>query len=335
MQEAVGITHSAGDTASVTYADGLSQMADLLGGVGRAREALTVQRSAVRILRQIGRGYTVTMAAALEEEMLALWKLGEIRSADSVRRHAMELERRMNDEGQVSAFASTYAVVFASALGHRDSALRLLDSLVASAKATRNAGQLSWALSQAAVLLADSGLHARARQWAAEADAALPAGNGRTFLMRDGRLAEAGGRPAVALQKYLTLLSDRASLRAPEYRRVVYFAARAALATDSIRTADSLVHESVRLHLELQQDERRSADLGASLLLLSRIRLAEGDTTEARRIAARALPGLEFGLGPDHPRTLECRRLLDSLSVAHAGIPPHQTPDPRRRLAAS
>jgi Serine/threonine protein kinase len=326
-REVVAITRSAGDTASVTYADALRQMASLMGGLGRARDALTAQQSAVRILRQIGRGNTVMMAGALEDEVLCLWTLGEIRSADSVRRRALELERNMNEPGQVGALASTYAIIFAIALGHRDSALMLLDSVVATARASRNPAQLSWALSQAAVLLADSGLYARARWSAAAADAALPPKTPTSSLMRNGRLAEAEGRAADALRNYRTLLSDRASLAPPERRRVIYFAARAALAAADVRTADSLAGESLRAQLRIQQDERRSADLGATLLLLSRVRLAAGDTSEARRLAGRALPGLEFGLGADHPRSTECRRLLVSLGLARRDVPPAQPPD--------
>jgi hypothetical protein len=314
MREAVAITRSTGDTASLTYVEALRQTAGLLAQLGRQREALAVEEDALRILRLIGRGSSVTAAGLLEDVMLSLWYLGEVRSADSVRRRAVELEEGMDEPGQVGPFAAIQRVIFAFALGHRDSALMFLDSVAATARATRNAAQLSWALNQAAVGLADSGLYRRGQQSAAAADAALPAPTPTRNLLRDGRMAEAEGKPREALRDYLTLLlSDRATLAPPERRRTTYYAARAALAAADLTTADSLAHESLRLDLLLQQEERRSADMGTTLLLLSRIRLAAGDTAKARELAGRALQGLEFGLGPDHPRSAEGRRLLESL----------------------
>jgi serine/threonine-protein kinase len=314
MESAVALSRAAGDTVSVSYFSAINAVGELVGSSGRKRDALEMQRSAIRVLRRIGRGNTVGMAAALESEMLDLFTLGEVREADSVRRLALAMRQRMAPPDRMTALHGTYAVVFASALGHRDTALILLDSIIAVARSAQAVGQLTWALEFSAGLLGDSGLVSLAEARVVEADRLRPPRDSGGALPH-ARLEAARGRPGAALGALVALLRPGRSRFSPlERHRLLVTAARTALAADSLRLADSLIRDLIGRLRAIQQEEARSGNLGSALLILSRVQQSRGDHAGAHATARRALPGLELGLGPDHPETRAARAWLDSLS---------------------
>ena len=59
----------------------------------------------------------------------------------------------------------------------------------------------------------------------------------------------------------------------------------------------------------------RSGDIGRALVLLARARLARADTAGARDPLRRAIPALEYGLGPNTPSTRDARRLAERIGA--------------------
>lgn len=88
---------------------------------------------------------------------------------------------------------------------------------------------------------------------------------------------------------------------------------RLRLAQNQAADAKAALQAAVRLFETDALDASRSADVGESLLELSRAQLALGDTEAARTSAARALVSLRNGLGPDHELTREIADLASGL----------------------
>ena len=61
--------------------------------------------------------------------------------------------------------------------------------------------------------------------------------------------------------------------------------------------------------------------MGYAGMVIARARRYRGETATARDILKRSVVLLENGYGPRHPRTLEARALLDTLSQTTARRP--------------
>jgi hypothetical protein len=55
-----------------------------------------------------------------------------------------------------------------------------------------------------------------------------------------------------------------------------------------------------------------SADVGEALLLLAKVRIAQGSTAEAKTLLDRAVRCLENALDKQHPLAVEARQLLSA-----------------------
>jgi hypothetical protein len=135
----------------------------------------------------------------------------------------------------------------------------------------------------------------------------------------EAQLIYAQGNKSEGRRRYLDLLTSRGfpnrGLSTPSFASMVLDASRMALGSGDVVAAESLASHALRLARGEGQDETQSGTIGYARLTLARARHAAGDQATAVGELRRSLGALVNGYGPDHPRTLEARALLDSIGL--------------------
>jgi tetratricopeptide (TPR) repeat protein len=188
----------------------------------------------------------------------------------------------------------------------RGSTLPMLDALVDEAR-------FLWALERLVQSLAARGSISEARARLAQLSAMIPEDDRASLGLLEALIAEATGDPGHAYRAYVHALTELGfpdDPHVPPWHRMVYRAARAALASGDPGAADSLTRHAVRLEGELGHDTTRSSDIGLALVILARARATRGDSAGAREALEQAIGPLEYGLGREDARVWEVRRLL-------------------------
>jgi tetratricopeptide (TPR) repeat protein len=309
-ERALSMAVAAGDTASVAYADLLGALGQRLIAQNRWREALAATRRRIDALSRIGRGRLLPALRARLDEATALVHFGEFLAADSAFVALLPLAQSV-DSNFVETYVALPLALLDLWLDRPDSAATYFRRSMALAVQRGEKERYLWALERLAATEAQAGALSRSRAHLREL------GRQPSPLIR-ARIAEAEGHPAEALQQYREVIASLriSSGRFPPGQRVVGShripteAAHAALAAGDATAADSLARHGVRLAQALQQEDARSADIGAALLMGARARLAMADTALARDLAAKAVPGLENGLGADHTLSRQARELV-------------------------
>ena len=313
-REAIRVGEAAGDTSSVDFADVTETVSLQLHNLNRLRDALGVNAKTLATLERIGRGSTLRMLLARFDRARNLRDLGEFQSADTALAEALRLAQRIGPE-HAASLLSNLAGEIALGLDRPDSAIAAFERGLAAGRRLGNRERQQWALERLISVHADYGQLARARSRYAELAALLP-DTAPLLHIYAGRLAAADGRPAEALEIYLHALVRRGFPGGPgvvPWHRTVYRAAMIALEKPDAVAADSLARHALRFEHAMGHHDEKSGDIGISLTLLARARLAQGDSTAARTLLQRAVPPLVYGLGPAHFHTRAARALADSL----------------------
>ncbi|WP_310570954.1 serine/threonine-protein kinase [Gemmatimonas sp.] len=318
-ERALAVAEASGDTSSATFTSLLSELTDTYHNNNRVRDAYNVALRWANTLERTGRGSSILMLRARQRAATDLRDLGEMQSADSALRDVIALARRI-DSTAVPPYVSVLAGEIAKALDRPDSAVAVLERAVLDARRSKDNFRTSWALSQLVITLADAGRVAPATIRREEFAKANSLGAG-TLTMLDARIADARGQPDRSLPAYMAALAERGfpnGRGAPPYHRVVYRAARAALATGNARAADSLAAHAVRLEGIMGHKPTQSGDMGLSMLVRARAQLLLGDSTSARSTLASAQTALRYGLGVGHAATRDAQTLAGALEAALA-----------------
>ena len=320
-ERALAIAEASGDTSSSTFTSLLSELTDTYHNNNRIRDAYDAAQRWAYTLERTGRGSSILMLRARQRTATNLRDLGEMQSADSALRDVITLARRI-DSTTVPPYVSVLAGEIAKALDRPDSAVAVLERAVVDARRSGDNFRTSWALSQLVITLADAGRVKPATSRREEFARTNSLGAG-TLTMLDARIDDARGQPDRALRAYMSALAERGfpnGRAAPPYHRVVYRAARAALATGDARAADSLASHAIRLEVIMGHKPAHSGDMGLSMLVRTRAQLLLGDSTGARTTIATACRALRYGLGADHAATRDAQALAGALAGA-AGAP--------------
>jgi eukaryotic-like serine/threonine-protein kinase len=311
-RRAVGLAETTGDTASVAYADALATVATQFHNRNRLPEALATMRQATAVLERIGRGSTLPMLDALVNQARFLRDLGEMRSADSALSEAVRLAQRV-DPRYVAAKISILAGEVSIGRARPDSAISAFESALAEATRTGDAFRAQWALERLIQSLASRGSIAEARARLTQLSAMIPDDDRASLGMLEALIAEATGHPERAYPTYMRALTELGFPDDPHiapWHRMVYRAARAAMASGDATAADTLARHAVRLERGLGHDEARSSDIGLALVVLARARAARDDSAGARAALKQAIRPLEYGLGSEDVRVREVRRMV-------------------------
>jgi serine/threonine-protein kinase len=316
-RQAVAVMRAADDTTSPEFVDALEEVQTQLSAQYRWRDALEAQRAITATLERIGRGNTVRMFETRSKEAVDLKMLGEFRSADSTLTDALRMVQRAD-----ASFGTEESLGMigdlALELGRPDSAIVAYDRGIAAARASNESPYLQSLVARSVWALVDAGRGRRARAVLTERESTPPRMRRGVPEVFEASIVEAAGDSARASRMYVAAWKNNDypddGTHAPFWHRIVLRAARAALGGGDPLAADSLARTAIRLSERLQQSDSRSGEIGQALLVLARARLAERDTSGARAQLERAVPGLEYGLGPGHRATQQAKRLLASLA---------------------
>jgi eukaryotic-like serine/threonine-protein kinase len=316
-EQALAVAIASGDTSSATFASLLSDLTDTYHNNNRIRDAYNAARRWEAALERSGRGSSVPMLRARQRVASDLRDLGEMQSADSALQGVLMLAKRI-DSTSVPSYVTVLAGEVARQLLGADSAARLFQAAVVNARKSGDDFRTRWALANLANSQADAGQPAAAQRTRDEFEKAGGLGPG-SVAMIDARIDDARGQPAKALTVYLKSLAERDfpfGRNAPPYHRIVYRAARAALAAGDGTAADTLAGHAIRLEEQMGHLPARSADIGLSFLVQGRARALLRDTTNARLLAGKARQALQAGFGVAHPATRDVIAFQQQL-VAH------------------
>lgn len=343
-REAVALGEASGDTLSFYHLGAVNEVARALHDDGQIRGSLEMTQKLIGILDRLNRGHTLTMVVERYNEAALLSRLGEKRRAASALARAVELASGMNPEKRVPTYVSLLAGELAGDLGQPDSALATFRHALAETSERRDTAYQVRALSGLSGALIDRGRLREARRYLDELRSVVPE---RLHWRVDGleaHLLYAQGNTAEARRRYLDLLISRGfpnrGRSTPYFSSMVLDASRMALGSGDAVAAESLARHALVLARGEGQDETQSGTMGYARVMLARARRAQGDPGTAGEELRRSLGALANGYGPNHPRTLEARALLDLIPPPRrdaTGAAPSASPvapsAPRRRGA--
>jgi tetratricopeptide (TPR) repeat protein len=320
---------AANDTTSPAFVDALEEVAIQLSAQYRWRDALDAQRAITATLERIGRGNTVRMFETRSKEAVDLKMLGEFRTADSTLRDALRMVQRADSSfGTEESLGMIGDLAFE--LDRPDSAIAAYERGIATARANNNSPYLPSLVTRLVWALAEAGRGRGARALLTEREAMSPKLRRSVQQVLEASIVEAAGDSARASRMYVAAWKDNDypddGTHAPFWHRIVFRAARAALGAGDPLAADSLARMATGLSKELQQSESRSGEIGQALLVIARARLVQGDTSDARLDLERAVPALEYGLGPMHHAARQAKQLLAALATRPPVAGPPVTP---------
>jgi tetratricopeptide (TPR) repeat protein len=318
-QQAVRLGDAAGDSVSHRHLGAVNEVARALHDDGQVRGSLDVTRTLIGTLERIGRGRTLSMVVERHNEAALLSRLGEKRKADSTLALVVDLARGMNPEKRVPTYMILLAGELAGDLGRPDSAVATFKHALAESTKRGDTPYQVRALSGVSGALIDRGKLGEARQYLEDLQRLVPE---KLRWRADGleaQLIYAQGNKSEGRRRYLDLLTSRGfpnrGLSTPSFASMVLDASRMALGSGDVVAAESLASHALRLARGEGQDETQSGTIGYARLTLARARHAAGDQATAVGELRRSLGALVNGYGPDHPRTLEARALLDSIGL--------------------
>ena len=324
-ERALALKRELGETDGVEYVELLDAYAVALQQVGRRREAVGAQDSAIRLLDRFGRGGQMTRTVLQHNRALILFDLGEAARAERDFHESLRLAMASDPAGRVHWQPVIHYAEAALEQGEGDSALKYFALLNAQAVRDDNRywrGRSLFGLARVQLRL---GRIDEARRSIGEFRrvAAGFTGLRRTddqlpdTTVLEGRLALALGDSVSAHRRFLAALRENGYYegnRKKQLRAVVLLAGETALAAGLSDTALRYAREAAVIAALDSLTELRSARVGEARLVESRALLALGDTAGGRRVLEGALRALRNGAGDDHPRSREAAGLAKQLS---------------------
>jgi serine/threonine protein kinase/tetratricopeptide (TPR) repeat protein len=300
-------------TEDLAYMTVTSMLQVMLSQAGRLNEAMQWNRRNEAAQLRAGRGGTLSMSLNQANRAAQLYDGGDIRAAWELQRAIVD--RLVTQQG-VSSVRATIAHRFGLSqvrIEETAAGLTWIDRGISMAAAKNNRpAQVGALISRAQARLMLGRLEeASADLDAAERLAQMNPGEHRSAL-RTSRLLRAQwrmakGDAATALDDIDRLLAETDNPRnrlAPHLARSMMLKAQAHLALGAPGLALTEAQEAVAAAQAIALDPRRSADVGAALMVLAHAQRASGDVEGARTSAQRATEVLTSSLGPGHSQTI-------------------------------
>jgi hypothetical protein len=274
-----------------------------------------------------GRAGTRVELIARQNVAAALYRLGEVRAAYDVMRPTRDTLLKLNSTEDVSAISAINAAASANRLALRDHAQDLLPAALARSEKEHNLYYFRLAsaeLARTRLLLGAPRAEVEApldHLEAAHIDgkpvmdpaAEVLVASVRTELdLRDGEPQAADARAEQLLRHLAELKFER-----PRSRYLAFsLAAKTALAAGDPARALAHARAALQIVAPIARADATSADVGDTLLMMSKALIAQGNAAEARTVLERARTCLTNGYGPDHPTTREAYRLSATPAAA-------------------
>jgi tetratricopeptide (TPR) repeat protein len=299
------------------YQLALGVLQDDLFALGHTRAALEATQQALTALRQGGRAQTLPFEHELADEAYYLDQLGEVRQADSVLHLAAELASAVDRSKPSMAEVILLAGDIQIQLGHPDSALAAYTRALRTVNRLDDRVYRRWAWRGLAQAYITTRHWLEARRILGQLAASDPPGrHGITDVLR-GYLTAAAGDPRLGLRLLSEGVASQAFPDLPSPYNLLkgmVLAAEVALAARDTVAADTLANQALRMARHQGHRDEHSAIIGRALMVQAQVRIERGDRRGARDALARALPALEYALGPEHSRTRAAAALLRRLA---------------------
>jgi eukaryotic-like serine/threonine-protein kinase len=319
-EQAVDLLQSTGHRDHPLLSAILSKLSNFHHELGNTAESYELTRSSGEAMDRAGLGGTSDRIILLNNEASSLVDFGEVApAAGRLAEILKRLEARYDDVGRWGIEAN-YGAVLAT-VGRTDEALAILDRSIERAQAKQitfwelrsrffRARTLTWVgrLSEARAEL--DHVEAEYRRDPVQNRSYLHSvGVARAnWLLRSQQVAEA--------DRLLTAVLAEAGYSdgtAPSWllNAALPLASEIALAAGDAGRAETLATDALKGAQKVARRADRSAHVGRAQLALGKAQLTRGDAAAARTAFAAAVPGLAYGLSPDHELTREAQRLLD------------------------
>lgn len=293
-----------------------------LGGVylsnNQPAAALRMAELAGEVHERNGRGDTSARVVSRQNAAISLSAMGETRLALEQYEIVLRRTRELEPQGHEPTY---YAVNYGSMLismRRPKEALAVIEPALQRARTAGSPKGLVQALRNYGAALLGLGRSDEAA--AAAEEAALIAAkmdrnsqalieNLRTEIAlerSDLNAARASSQAALKLAGYDTEHAER------QLNRALLLAAGVTLRTGDLADAETYAQAALRRTDAVARGPETSADVGEALLLLAKVRIAQGKTTEAKPLLTRAARCLENALDQQHPLAVEARQLLSA-----------------------
>jgi len=316
LREALRILEADDGTRRDEYASTLIDLAGVHLSLNQPRETLRLLQSAAAIEDRTGRGATTSRFLLRQNVSVTLASMGELSAALAESNVIIRQMRSLASAQQESVVTPRNHAAYLTRMARPAAALRALDGITERARYTGNRYVLAltlltkasaqiqlkqWdkadaALKEAATLAADGDRSTRARIESGRAELDLARGNLRSAHQHNER--------ALAIAGYHTDKTER------PLARILLVASQSALAEQAPADAERYAREALALAEPMARGSETSADVGEALLRMAEARVLAGAHAGTRALLERAVRCLSNGLRPDHPLTLEARRVL-------------------------
>jgi eukaryotic-like serine/threonine-protein kinase len=319
LQGARRLMEDSGQTYRLAYTSVLNDLGGVYNDTRRLAQALAMSQLIGATHEKYGRGDTGARLMALQNEAVVRFNLGEIAASTDTIEEVRDRRRKIQgDSSEPLSMTSTYADRLVR-LGRIQEGLDLARAASAQARSSGNKLWLIFSLRAMCIAYIQLGQLSEAETTIRETAIAVGSGTemdphflGLMERLR-GLLELKRGDPAQALQSAkasLAAMAGGANRKPLDERSSLNLAARAALASDRPAEAENYARQLLGIAEIVARGPDTSADVGEALLLLAESEVAQGRTTEAQLLLARAARCLTNGLGADHALTREALALV-------------------------
>lgn len=318
LRQAMQAIEAEGSEHRPIYVKAITDLGGIYLSNNQPAAALRMAELAGEVHERNGRGDTSARVVSRQNAAISLSAMGETRLALEQYEIVLRRTRELEPQGHEPTY---YAVNYGSMLismRRPQEALAVIEPALQRARtagspkglvqALRNYGAalLGLGRSDEAVAAAEE-----AAQIAAKMDRNSQAliENLRTEIAlerSDLNAARASSQAALKLAGYDTEHAER------QLNRALLLAAGVTLRTGELADAQTYAQAALRRTDAVARGRETSADVGEALLLLAKVRIAQGTTTEAKSLLTRAARCLENALDQQHPLAVEARQLLSA-----------------------
>jgi serine/threonine-protein kinase len=316
LREAMRAIEAEGSEHRPIYVKAITDLGGIYLSDNQPAAALQMAELAGEVHERNGRGDTSARLVSRQNAAVALSAMGETRRALEQYEIVLRRTRELAPQGQAPTF---YAVNYGSLLvsmARPQEALAAIEPAVLRARSTGSPKSLVQALRFYAAALVGIGRFDDAAAAAEEAgklsarmdrNAQTLIENCRTEIALDRGDLNAAGISSKAALKFAGYGTEHAER---QLNRALLLATSVALRSGALTDAEQYGKTALSRTESLARGADTSADVGEALLLLAKVRIAQGSASEAKPLLARAVRCLESALDKQHPLAVEARQLL-------------------------